>query len=285
MRILVLGVSGMLGSTLYKYLSLNSSHDVVGTIRSPDNITKFPRGLRAGLVSGVDVLSTDSLEALLVQTRPDVVINCVGLIKQHKTVDDPLQVLPVNSLLPHRLAAITALAKARLIHISTDCVFSGKMGSYTETDVSDASDLYGKSKYIGEVYDKGHVLTIRTSIIGHELCSNHSLLDWFLSQRATVKGYRRAIFSGLPTFELARVICDFILPHANLHGLYHVAAEPINKYDLLNLIAEVYSKKIDIIPDDEVQIDRSLRAEKIFHAVGYRAPLWPDLISEMHKQQ
>ena len=196
--------------------------------------------------------------------------------------NDPLSALPINAMLPHRLSRLCGLINAKLIHISTDCVFSGRKGMYAETDVSDAEDLYGKSKYIGEVSDQPHVLTLRTSIIGHELGSSSSLIDWFLSQSGTVKGYSKAIFSGLPTVEVARVIVDYVIPNSDLRGLYHLSVEPIDKYSLLREVARVYEKDMTIIPSDELSIDRSLDSTRFRSLVGYVPPSWLDLIKAMH---
>lgn len=220
--------------------------------------------------------------AVLARVQPDVLINCVGLIKQLADAKDPLTALPINAMLPHRLARLCELAGTRLIHMSTDCVFSGRQGAYRESDMSDAEDLYGKSKYIGELHDLPHAITLRTSIIGHELGSSHALVDWFLSQQGSVKGFTKAIFSGLPTVELARVMKDFVIPHPQLNGLYHVAAEPIAKLDLLQLVAAEYGKQVDICPDDELVIDRSLDGSRFRDATGYVAPAWPELIRRMH---
>ncbi|RJG20515.1 dTDP-4-dehydrorhamnose reductase family protein, partial [Massilia cavernae] len=191
------------------------------------------------------------------------------------------RVLPINSMLPHRLAKLCALAGARLVHVSTDCVFAGTKGRYHETDVSDATDLYGKSKYIGEVHTD-NAITLRTSIIGHELQNGHSLVDWFLSQGANCRGFSRAIFSGLPTVVLATLVRDVIFPRPDLSGLYHVAAEPINKFDLLNLIKRVYGKQIEIADDPSLVIDRSLDASRLREATGYVAPSWNEMITTMH---
>ena len=188
-------------------------------------------------------------------------------------------------MLPHRLARLCELAGARLIHISTDCVFSGRKGLYLESDLSDAEDLYGKSKYIGELHDLPHAITLRTSIIGHELGSNYALVDWFLSQEGGVKGFTKAIFSGLPTVELARVMKDFVVPHPQLNGLYHVAAKPIDKFRLLSLVAAQYGKAIDIRPEDALVIDRSLDGSRFREATGYVAPEWPELIRRMYEQR
>jgi dTDP-4-dehydrorhamnose reductase len=215
------------------------------------------------------------------QVRPDVVVNCAGLTKHKPEAEDPLVSIPINTLMPHRLAGLCKLVGARLIHVSTDCVFSGEKGSYTEDDFADARDVYGKSKALGEV-DYQHAITLRTSTIGHELQSTYGLLDWFLSQQGRCKGYTNAIFSGLPTVVFAQVVRDVVIPHAELSGLYHVAAKPINKFDLLKLIAEVYGKSIDIVPDEKLVIDRSLDATRFRLATGYTAPEWPELINTMH---
>lgn len=282
MKILVLGITGMLGSAVFRTFSSDPVHEVWGTLRSSAGLRYFPEASRERLLSGVDVLDQDALVAALTQVRPDVVINCVGLIKQLADAKDPLTALPINAMLPHRLARLCALSGARLIQVSTDCVFSGRKGGYLESDLSDAEDLYGKSKYIGELYDLPNAITLRTSIIGHELNSSHSLVDWFLAQESSVRGFSRAIFSGLPTVELARVMKDFVLPHPELNGLYHVAAEPIAKLDLLTLIASQYGKTIEIRPDATLVINRSLNSERFTQATGYKAPTWPRLIELMH---
>jgi dTDP-4-dehydrorhamnose reductase len=283
MRVLILGVTGMLGNAVHTYFSQDGGHEVWGAMRSASGKRYFAETAQANLVSGVDVLDLDALTNLMLRVNPHIVINCVGLIKQLANANDPLTALPLNSMLPHRLSKLCALAGARLVHISTDCVFSGRKGNYSESDLSDAEDLYGKSKYIGELHEAPNAITLRTSIIGHELNSCNALIDWFLSQEAEVKGYAKAIFSGLPTIELARIIKDYVLPNEALHGLYQVAAAPIDKLSLLRLVAEVYDKKITIYPDDVVRIDRSLNSSRFNQASGYVAPEWPALIKLMKK--
>lgn len=279
MKILVLGGSGMLGNATFRVMS--ETAEAYATVRSASAIQSFPVQLRDQILSGVDVLDHDTLVDLLGRLRPDVVVNCVGLVKQLAECEDPLSVLPINAMLPHRLARLCALSGARLVHISTDCVFEGTKGCYRESDVSDATDLYGKSKFIGEV-DYPNAVTLRTSIIGHELGSAQGLVEWFLSQTGTVKGYANAVFSGLPTVEMARVIRDVVIPRKDLHGVYHVASAPISKLELLRLIASVYGKKIDIVSDGAVVIDRSLNAERFIAATGYAPPSWPELVKAMH---
>ena len=280
MKVLILGVTGMLGSTVFKMLMKDKLLTVYGTLRSASGTKYFPIDSHTQLLANVDVLDNDSLISVMTAVKPDLVINCIGLIKQYADANDPLLALPINAMFPHRLANLCLLINARLIHISTDCVFSGSKGMYTEEDVSDAKDLYGKSKYIGELHDLSHAVTLRTSIIGHELNSQTSLVDWFLSGQ--VNGYKKAIFSGLPTVELASVIRDFVIPNVSLHGLHHVSVEPIDKYSLLNLIADVYGKEIEIEADDKVQIDRSLDSTKFRQATGYEPPSWSILIEKMH---
>lgn len=282
MRVLVLGISGMLGHTVFRVFRDDRALEVTGTLRSMSQLKYFDAVDHRHIRTGIDALDQDALINLLATVRPQVVINCVGLIKQLGDAENPLIALPLNAMMPHRLAALCKLGGARLIHISTDCVFSGKKGNYSEDDISDAYDLYGKSKYIGELHKEPHAITLRTSIIGHELNSNLSLVDWFLSQRNSVKGYRRAIFSGLPTVELAHVMRDVVLKRPDLHGLYHVSSEAINKCDLLKLIASRYEKQIEIEPDDMVAIDRSLNSSRFRDATGYIPPAWDELVSRMH---
>ena len=281
MKIMVLGASGMLGSAVFRHLASDPRYDVCGTVRSAGVLRFFSPAEQVRIQVGIDVLNQDEVLALFNQHRPDVIINCTGLIKQLATANDPLAVLPINSLLPHRLQKIASLIGARLVHISTDCVYAGTRGMYIESDPSDAEDLYGKSKYIGEVTDATNAITLRTSIIGHELSSSKSLIDWFLSQTGPVKGYQRAIFSGLPTVELGRIIGNLVLPNAELSGLYHVSAEAIDKYSLLSKVARIYGKAITITADDEVVIDRSLDSTRFREAGGYVPPCWDDLISSM----
>ncbi|WP_137885661.1 SDR family oxidoreductase [Pseudomonas sp. 2FE] len=285
MRVLVLGVTGMLGGAVFKVFDQDAAHEVWGTLRSPASLRYFADKQHSRLLVGVDALDQDALIRALERVRPDVVVNCIGLIKQLADAKDPLTALPINAMLPHRLARLCGLAGARLIHVSTDCVFSGRKGMYAEADLSDAEDLYGKSKFIGELHEMPHAITLRTSIIGHELGSNYALIDWFLSQSGPVKGYAKAVFSGLPTVELARVMRDYVIPTPELHGLYHVSVEPIDKLSLLRLVAEVYGKKIQIIPDEQVYIDRSLDSSCFRQVTGYVPPTWPELVKMMHDQR
>lgn len=284
MRVLVLGASGMLGNAMVRLLSQSAHLQVFGSVRSGSAPSVFPATLAKNIFTGADVENADALTSLFSQARPDVVINCVGLVKQLAQVDDPLVALPINALLPHRLVRLCELINARLVHISTDCVFSGNKGLYSETDAPDAQDLYGRSKLLGEVQHP-NAITLRTSIIGHELNSAHGLIGWFLSQQGAVKGFTQAIFSGLPTVELARVIRDFVLERPELTGLYQVASEPISKHALLELVNHEYGKGLHIEPDDRLKIDRSLNGERFRAATGYVAPAWPQLVAQMRAFQ
>lgn len=281
-KVLVLGASGMLGNAVLRLFAQSDGYSAMGSARSAGVLRVLPPELRDRVICGVDVENVDSLTRLFAATRPDVVINCIGLVKQLAEADDPLAAIPINALLPHRLARLCDVAGARLIHMSTDCVFAGTKGMYREDEPSDAQDLYGRSKYLGEV-DYPHAVTLRTSIIGHELSGAHGLVGWFLSQQGGVKGYSHAIFSGLPTVELARVMRDCVIPRPELRGLYHVSAEPINKFELLKLVAQVYGKLIAITPDDGLRIDRSLDSSRFRALTGYAPPSWPELVRSMHQ--
>jgi len=284
MKVLVVGASGMIGSTMLRVLSEKSDWKVFGTARSTSIKRFFPAWISERLIADVHVENPDQLVKVLDQIRPDVVVNCAGLTKHKPEADDPLVSIPINTLMPHRLAGYCKLIGARLIHISTDCVFSGEKGGYVEMDFADAREIYGKSKALGELFYP-HTITLRTSTIGHELQSQFGLLDWFLSQKECCEGYTRAIFSGLPTVIFAQIVRDVVIPHKELSGLYHVAAEPIRKFDLLKIIAEVYSKKIEIEPVDKFIIDRSLNADRFRQATGYVPPDWQSLVRMMHSYQ
>lgn len=271
----------MLGNAIYRFFSQFDDSVVFGTVRSISSKQALPSSLHSRLVDGVDVENYDSLIKCFEYAKPDVVINCVGLVKQLTNAEDVLTAIPINTLLPHRLAKLCGFSKSRLIHISTDCVFSGKQGLYTETDFADAQDVYGRSKYLGELNTYSSAITLRTSIIGHELNGNRSLINWFLSQSHSVKGFTNAIFSGLPTVELATIIRDYVIPAPDLFGLYHVSSNPISKYNLLDMVSRVYGKEINIIPDPSFVIDRSLDCSKFSNATGYKPRDWFHLIEIM----
>jgi len=281
-NVLVLGASGMLGNAVFRFFAQSPGYAAIGSVRSSKALHLLPEALHSRIVIGIEMHDLDSVLCLFDRAKPDVVINCVGLVKQLAEADTPLAVIPVNSLLPHRLLGICKVTHARLIHVSTDCVFDGTRGMYRESDVPDAKDLYGRSKYLGEVNDS-QAITLRTSIIGPELATSHGLISWFLAQKRQVKGFTRAIFSGLPTVELARVMRDFVIPTTDLSGLYHVSTAPISKYDLLFRVAHEYGRSIDIIPDGELVIDRSLDSSRFCERTGYVPPTWPEMLRVMHE--
>lgn len=279
-KLLVLGASGMLGNAIFRVFASSPEYQVFGSIRTRTHERLFSEELRGRLVDLPDAANLDGLARLFAEVNPDVVVNCIGLVKQLASAKDPLTAIPINSVLPHRLEKLCSIAGARLIHISTDCVFDGADGNYSECARPNTDDLYGRSKLLGEVVSD-NAITLRTSIIGRELNSAHSLIDWFLNQDGRVRGFTRAIFSGLPTVELARVIRDFVLPDPSLAGLFHVSAQPISKYDLLRVVADVYEKAIEIAPDENVVIDRSLDSSRFRQATGYNPPAWPQLVRAM----
>lgn len=281
MRILVLGVTGMLGNAIFRLLSESSRLVVYGTARGSDSKRFFSEKLGSQVIVGLDVENNDSLTRAFAAAVPDVVVNCIGLVKQLAIANDPLQAIPINAVLPHRIAALCRVAGARLVHFGTDCVFSGTQGNYLESDFPDGDSLYGRSKLLGEV-DYPHAITLRTSMVGHELSGHVSLVNWFLAQEGSAKGYANAIFSGLPTVELGCILRDFVLAHADLHGVYHVASKPISKLELLRLVALIYNKDIEIVASNDVVLDRSLNATRFHEATGYVPPDWPTLVQRMY---
>ncbi|ABM02634.1 dTDP-4-dehydrorhamnose reductase [Psychromonas ingrahamii 37] len=281
MKVLIIGATGMLGYSLFQNLCDVAHLDVYGTVRSIKGKEPFFSDCEERLFKGVDVSDLAAVEAVIKEIKPDVVINCIGLIKQHSISKQHVDAVAINSLLPHQLASLCDSHSCKLIHFSTDCIFDGKKGFYTEEDTPDALDLYGRSKCLGEVDSSPH-LTLRTSIIGHELDSAVSLVDWFLSQENSTKGFSKAIFSGLPTCVIARLLIEKILPASDLSGLYQLSVDPIDKFTLLNLVADIYNKKIEIIESKELKIDRSLNSKKLRDALSLEIPSWKSLISEMH---
>jgi dTDP-4-dehydrorhamnose reductase len=283
LRLLILGGSGMLGHQLWR--GLHAQHDTWVTLRRP--VADFEvHNLfdEAKAIQFDDITDDTALERALGQAKPEAVINCVGLIKQRDEASDEALTLRVNAEFPHRLAKRCGEAGARLIHFSTDCIFAGTKGNYTESDPSDAADLYGQSKHQGEVAD-AHSVTLRTSVIGHELATNLALLDWFLSQRGqAIKGFTKAIYSGFTTLEMARIVDRILTQHPALSGVWHVASEPISKFGLLELCREKLGWEGVIEPNDEFVCDRSLNADRFNQATGYSPPSWEAMISELAQQ-
>ncbi len=272
----------MLGNAMFRVLSENGDANVFGTVRSPEIRRFFIPELASRLLVTGGLEELGALELLFELVKPQIVVNCVALRK--KDLSNPKKSIAIFSLLPRRLAYLCRRTKARLVLISSDGVFSGERGRYTEDDLPDANDLYGIAKFLGEV-DEPNVITLRTSIIGPELNSKDGLLEWFLSQGDQCLCYDKAIFSGFPTVVLAQLVRDVILPLQDLHGTYHVATQPISKFELLQLVAQKYGKCISLEADDKVKIDRSLLAERFAKATGYVPPTWPELINSMFSYQ
>jgi dTDP-4-dehydrorhamnose reductase len=281
MRVLILGGSGMLGHKLWQWLA--PRFDAYVTFRGAASV--YARtGLfdAARALSGVSAQDFDSVARAFAAVRPEAVVNCIGVVKQDAAAKDPLVSIAINSLFPHRLAQLARASGARLVHLSTDCVFTGRAGNYDEAAKPDAEDLYGRTKLLGEVSGEG-CLTLRTSMIGRELAGAHGLLEWFLAQEGVgrVRGFKRAVFSGFTTDALADLLAEVLSTHADLSGVWHAAADPINKFDLLSLIKESYGLRVEVEPDESFICDRSLDGSRFRAATGIRAPAWPEMIRRM----
>ncbi len=187
----------------------------------------------------------------------------------------------LNAILPYELAEWGAAHGARLISFSTDCVFDGKLGKYTEESPTSASDVYGKTKAHGEIDGMDNVLTLRSSFIGRELNYRSELLEWFLAQTGIVKGFRNAIYSGFTTIELCRIVEKILLDQPGTSGLYNISSEPINKYDLLVLIKKKMNLAVEVIPDETFCCDRSLDSSKFRREFNYSPPSWQVMIEEL----
>lgn len=279
MRILILGLNGMLGNAFLKTINKYDKFEVYGTVRTNNNIenSKFNK-----IFENVSCEEFIKLENILYEIKPCVVVNCIGLVKQNSASKDHIKSITINSVFPHKVFDICQKINSRFIQISTDCVFSGAKGYYSETDFTDPQDVYGRSKLLGEINNQG-AITLRTSIVGHSLISNHGLIDWFLNQENKIKGYNKAIFSGLTTFELSKIIIEHIIPDLELNGIYHVSSSPISKFDLLNLVRKVYKKSIEIYPDDSLVINRSLNSQRFKNITKYSPPSWEQMINEMYQ--
>jgi dTDP-4-dehydrorhamnose reductase len=278
MRILVLGGEGMMGHKAFQLLSSRfETHATFLEKQSPWQTFPMYAG-NARTHGGVDALDFRTVEDTVRKIKPDWIINCIGIIKQLKEASDPILCISLNSLFPHQLAKLCTATGVRMIHLSTDCVFSGRKGNYAEDDASDADDLYGRSKYIGEVSGLG-CLTIRSSIFGRDFLKQSALLEWLLSNRGgRVRGFRNSIYSGFPTQVIATIMGDIIEFHPALSGLYQIASTPISKYELLVKIRDAMKLEIAIDPWDDPPCDRSLRADRFVAATGYRLPTWDQMI-------
>ncbi len=282
MKILILGGNGMLGHQFLR--AWQGRHDVRVTLHHQPSDYAADLFTSSNSYYGIDVSSIQKLEEVMQSFRPDAVVNAIGVTKQRADDSSLIPTIGINALFPHRLADLCGKYGARLVHMSTDCIFSGKIGYYDEQAVSDAGDLYGRSKYLGEV-NQPHVITLRKSTIGLELDGAHGLIEWFLEQNGEIRGYRKAIYSGLISIELARVIEDVLVNHTTLSGIWNVASEPINKYDLLVRLAKRLDREdVEIEPDDGFVCDRSLNGAAFCRKTGYIAPSWEAMLDELADQ-
>jgi dTDP-4-dehydrorhamnose reductase len=282
MRVLILGAGGMLGHKVWQIFRDRFDCRSAMRMRLPLPLFDDDR-----VIDGFDAGDFDGVARLIASTQPEIVVNCIGVVKQLAAAHDPIASITLNALFPHVVARACGEVGARMIQISTDCVFFGSRGNYNERDFPDATDLYGRSKLLGEMTEAQtgvsvpH-LTIRTSIIGRELRSANGVVEWFLSNRGgSVRGFTKAVFSGVTTATLANTLADVIEQHPDLHGLYHVAGDAITKYDLLVMLNEAFDAGVAITPDDSVVIDRSLDATRFRSATGLVPPAWPEMIAAL----
>jgi dTDP-4-dehydrorhamnose reductase len=284
MKILVLGSVGMLGHKVCD--AIGDRFEVWGTLRE-NSAEPFCRDLLKEdcIIAGVDVSNFSSVRNALERSRPDAVVNCIGIVKQRDEAKQAIPSIQVNALFPHQLAELCGDLGVRVVQISTDCVFSGSRGNYSEIDVPDPVDLYGRTKLLGEL-SHSHCLTLRTSIIGWQLNNHSGLLSWFALQRGKrIKGYKHAIYSGFSTAVLAQLIGDLIETRPDLHGLYQVASEPISKYDLLTRLRDALGwKDIIIESDDQFFCDRSLVVTRFTSATGWRSPSWDSMLEGLARE-
>lgn len=282
-KIIILGASGMLGHKVFEILSKYTEFDVYGTVTSKSSFNGYlPINFESKIIENIYADKIETIENLIQLNNPDIVINCIGIIKQNKESRDTINSININALFPQLVADLCEKNNIRFITVATDCVFDGQKGNYKDDDLPTCHDVYGMTKFLGEVKDKKNTLTLRTSIIGHELNSSLSLLDWFLSQENLVKGYTKAVFSGFTTFEFSKLLAEKIIPTEDLNGLYQISVNPISKYDLLKIVAEVYKKNIKLEPSDKIKIDRSLNSDILKKKIGYVPPKWEKLVMEMY---
>lgn len=281
MRILVLGASGMIGHRLFWELA-HLGHDVYGSVRSPgEKFNQFVTKFNNKIFKSIDARQFSTVSSLLEKIKPDLIINAIGIVKQNKNANDWEQCIELNSLFPQRLALECAQRKIRMIQLSTDCVFSGEKGNYTEQDWPDATDCYGKSKILGEVVGNPFVLTVRTSTVGNEIENRKGLLEWFLNSTGEVKGFKGALYSGFTTKELAKVFHEHVFPQQNLSGLYHISAPVINKFELLQIFKKHFKKEINIVQDDSLKVKRDLCDNKFRKVTKFVKPDWDKMVEEL----
>ncbi|MDD0852524.1 SDR family oxidoreductase [Halobacteriovorax sp. GB3] len=280
MKILVIGGTGMLGHRLWSSLSKN--HDVYATVRNKvSELNHLPHIDLEKAITDVDVNNLNSVEEAIKKIGPDYVLNCVGIIKQIDASKNHITSIKINSLLPHELTSICEKYNSKLVHFSTDCVFDGAEGFYNEQHQSNATDLYGRSKFLGEVDYSKHCLTMRTSIIGREIFPKGSLIEWFLSQEGEIKGFDKAIYTGYPTETIARILDSIVFKNPDLSGVLNVASPKISKFDLLNLVKDHFGKEITIHKNSDFVLDRSLDGKIFNEKTGFNPPSWEELVKDL----
>ncbi len=281
MKILLIGANGLIGYNIFRNLIKSKEFNIFLLVRSKKNINNFYRSFHFDkLIELKEFKNTSLLESFLKELKPSIVLNCAGITKHSPNIKNISEVLYINSIFPRNLSEICSALKIRLIHLSSDCIFSGSSGMYKDKSFPDANDLYGISKALGEI-DKENHLTIRTSTIGHEAQTSYGLLNWFLKQKEC-KGYKNAIFSGPTTLELSKILKDLIIPNQHLSGVLNISSDPIDKYSLLKLIKDTYSLDTVINKCSEVRINRSLNSEKFRTMTNYSVKSWGNMIREMY---
>lgn len=278
-KILVLGINGLLGHRVFINLSKNKKFNVIGTVRGKARHNIF---LNKKVIKNFNIRNLFGLNKKIKKINPDFIINCIGITNKKTGRTNKNQIVLTNSILPHYLDNLSVILKYKLIHISTDCVFQGKKNFYSEKDTCDVQDLYGLSKYLGEIRNTKN-LTIRTSIIGHELSEKNGLLEWFLSKKK-VKGFSKVIYSGLTTNELSNILESCISKY-RMKGLYQVSSNPISKFELLKLINKIYEKSIKINKDVSVKKKLILKSSKFYKKTNYKVKSWKKQIQEMKEQK
>ena len=277
-RVLVLGSGGMVGHKLIQVLA-RDMHVWGTSSRESDYISRFTGVAQDRILDHFDALSDRDLIASLNRSNPDVVINAIGLVKQHDQIVNEQLAFRTNVELPRRIAKLTASRGARFVHLSTDCVFTGRKGAYIESDDTDAIDVYGVTKAQGEL-DLGEALVIRTSYIGRELRHFYGLMEWLHRQPpGDVPGYANAIWSGLPTVVFAQIMFQILSNAPELSGTYHIATKPLSKYELLQGITEAVHGPWHVIPVEEPHADLSLDAAKFVRDTGIDIPTWPQMFA------
>lgn len=280
-KVLILGGSGMLGHMLVN--NFNLDFDLWCTVRNKSEKLLHVLNIdKDKIIDKINVEDFDNLHNLIMEIKPDVVVNCIGVVKQVSDAKNINKSLLINSLLPNYLKLLSSLYSFRLIHISTDCVFSGNKGNYKEEDICDASDIYGKTKMLGEI-NQHNCLTLRTSFIGPEIETNNGLLNWFINNNnEEISGYKNALFSGFTSMELSKIIKRIIIDYKYINGIYHLSSYTISKFDLLNLINDIFNLRKNIIPLEEPFINRSLNSDKLKNILNFDFLPWDNMIEELY---